>query len=96
MQAVQVLDSVIMSILSGEVNVESIDTITRQRKNFEELVRCHYGPPNAKAGVDCPEVLQMTRDLAANLAQFEETVQNLQFLCARCSLILPATSQGRG
>ena len=96
MQAVQVLDSVIMPILSGEVNVESIDTITQQRKNFEELVRCHYGPPNAKSGVDCAEVLQMTRDLAANLAQFEETMQNLQFLCERCSPMLPATGQGRG
>ena len=96
MQAVQVLDSVIMSILSGEVHVESIDTIARQRKNFEELVRCHYGSPKAKAGIDCAEVLQMTRDLAANLAQFEETMQNLQFLCERCSPILPATGRGRG
>ena len=85
-----------MSIHSWEVNVEYIDTITRNRKNFEELVWCHYGPPNEKADFDCTEILQNTQELASNIAQFQETRRNLQFLCEKCSLVLPESGQGRG
>ena len=95
-QAAQLLDSVVTLILNWEVNVECIDTITRNRHNFEKLVRCYYGQHNAKAGVDCDDVLQRTKKLASDIAQFEDTRLKLQFLCERCSLILPASGRGRG
>ena len=95
-QAAQILDSVVTLILNWEVNVECIDTITRNRHNFEKLVRCYYGQPNAKAGVDCDDVLQRTKKLASEIVQFEDTRLKLQFLCERCSLILPASGRGRG
>ena len=94
-RAAQVLDSVVISIVSGEVNVECIDTITRNHKNFEELVKCNYGQPNAKAGVDYNDVLQRTKKLASHIDQFKDTRLKLQFLCERCSVIV-ATGRGRG
>ena len=94
-QAAQVLNSVVTSIVSGEVNVECINIITRNRKNFEALVKCDYEQPNAKAGVDCDDILQRTQKLASEIVQFEDTRLKLQFLCERCSLIL-VTDTGRG
>ena len=95
-QAAQVLDSVVTSIVSGEVNVECIETISRNHKNFEALIRCYYGQPNSRAGIDCDDVLQRTEKLASDIAQFKDTRLKLQFLCERCSCILPARGRGRG
>ena len=90
------LDSVVTSILSLEVTVENIDTVTRNKKNFEEIVRCYYGQPDGKAGVDCDNLLQRTKKLASDVTHFEDTRRKLNFLCEKCSLVLPARGRGRG
>ena len=95
-QAAQLLDSVVTSILSREVTVENIDTITRNDENFEKIVRCYYGQPGGKAGVDCDDLLQTTKKLASDVAQFEDTRRKLCFLCEKCSLVLPDRGRGRG
>ena len=94
--AAQVLDSVVASVLEREVTVENIDTITRNERNFERIIRCYYGQPDAKTGVDCDYILQKTKELACGVRQFEHTRRNLQFLCERCTLILPARGKGKG
>ena len=95
-QAARLLDSVVTLIHSEEVNVECIDTITRHRKNFEALVSCYYGQPDAKSDVDCTDILQKTEKLTCDVVQFEKTRRDLQFLCERCSLELPTNGKGRG
>ena len=95
-QAAKVLDSVVASIQSSGVTVECIDTITRNYENFEQIVRCYYGHPNAKAGFDCASILQRTKILASDLTKFEDTRRKLLFLCERCSLVLPDRGKGRG
>ena len=95
-QAAQLLDSVVTSIMSEEVNVECVETITRHRQNFEELVTCYYGQPNAKAVVDCNYILQRTQKLASDIAQFEELRRNLLFLCRGCLTVFPARCEGKG
>lgn len=94
--AAQVLDSVVASVLEGEVTVENIDTITRNERNFERIIMCYYGQPNAKTGVDCEDILQKTKELACEVREFKRTRRNLQFLCERCALVLPARGKGRG
>ena len=95
-KAAQLLDSVITLIVSETVNVECIETITRHRKNFDELVKCHCGQPSAKAHDTCNYVLQRTHKLASDIAQFEEMRRNLLFLCSRCLLVLPARCERKG
>ena len=95
-QAAQVLNSVVSSIITREVTVENIDTITRNYVNFEKIIRCYYGQPDAKAGVDCDDVLQRVNKLASVVTQFEDTRRKLLFLCEKCSLVLPTKSKGRG
>lgn len=95
-KAAQLLDSVITLIVSEKVNVECIETITRNRKNFDELVKCYYGQPSAKAHDDCNYVLQRTQKLASDIAQFEEMRRNLLFLCRKCLTVLPARCEGNG
>ena len=95
-QAAQVLDSVVSSIITWEVTVENIDTITRNYVNFEKIIRCYYGQPDAKAGVDCDDILQRADKLASVVTQFEDTRRKLLFLCEKCSLVLPTKGRGRG
>lgn len=95
-QATQVLDSVVASICTWEVTVENIDTITRNVKNFERIVRCYYGQPYGKAGVDCDNILEIAKKLACDVTQFEHMRRNLQFLCETCALVLPSRSRGKG
>ena len=95
-QAAQVLDSVVTSILSWEVTVENIDTITRNVKNFENIVRCYYWQADGKAGVDCDNLLQRTKKLASDVTHFEDTRRKLYFLCEKCSLVMPVSGRGRG
>ena len=95
-QAAQVLDSVVSSVKTWEVTVENIDTITRNYDNFEKIIRCYYGQPNAKAGVDCDDILKRANKLASEVTQFEDTRRKLLFLCEKCSLVMPAKGRGRG
>ena len=95
-QAAMLLDSVVTQIRSCEVNVECIDTITRNRKNFEALVNCYYDQPNATTDVDCADILWRTEKLACDVAQFEKTRRDLQILCKRCSLEMPPHGKGTG
>ena len=95
-KAAQVLDSVVSSIITLEVTVENIDTITRNYENFGKIIRCYYGQPNAKAGVDCDDILQRAKKLASEVTQFEDTRRKLLFLCEKCSLVMPAKGRGRG
>lgn len=95
-QAAQLLDSVITSITSEEVNVECIETISRHRKNFDELVTCSYGPPHGPPNVDCNQLLQRTKDLASYIAQFEEMRRDLLFLSGECLTVLSARSETKG
>jgi len=90
-QGSQLLDSVITSITNEEVNVECIKTITRHRKNFEELVKCCYGQPN-----DVDYILQRTQLLASIIAQFEEMRRSLLFLSRECLTVLSANRETRG
>ena len=76
--------------------MENIDTITRNYDNFEKIIRCYYGQPNAKAGVDCDAILQRAKKLASQVTQFEDTRRKLLFLCEKCSLVMPAKGRGRG
>ena len=94
--AAQMLDSVVASVLEREVTVENIDTITRNERNFERIIRCYYEQPDAKTGVDCDDILLKTKKLASVVSEFEHTRRNLQFLCDRCALVLPAKSKGMG
>ena len=93
-QGTQLLDSVITSITNEEVNVECIETITRHRKNFEELVKCCYDQPNAL--VDCKCILQRTQLLASDIAQFKEMRRSLLFLSRECLTVLSANHETRG
>ena len=95
-QAAQVLDSVVSSIITWEVTVENIDTITRNYENFGKIIRCYYGQPNAKASVDCDDVLQRAKKLASDVTQFDDTRRKLLFLCEKCSLVMPDKGRGRG
>ena len=93
-QGSQLLDSVITSIINEEVNVECIETITRHRKNFEELVKCCYDQPNDL--VDCNYILQRTQLLASNIEQFQEMRRSLLFLSRECLTVLSANRETRG
>ena len=95
-EAVQVLNSVVASICTWEVTVENIDTITRNDKNFERILRCYHGQPGSTADVDCDNILERAKKLACVVAQFEHMRRNLQFLCERCALLLPARGRGKG
>ena len=95
-QAAQLLDSVVMSILSDEVNVENIETITRNHSNFEELVNCYCGQPTATIHVDPNYILQRIEELACKVAQFEEMRRNLLFLCRKCLTFCSSMCETRG
>ena len=95
-QAAQILDSVITSIRSEQVNVECIETISRHRKNFDELVKCSYGQPHGSPNVDCDYILQRSQVLASDIAQFEEKRRKLLFLSGECFTVLSARCETRG
>lgn len=92
-QGAQLLDSVCTSIINEEVNVECIETITRHRKNFDELVKCCYGQQDA---VNCDYILQRTRFLALDIAKFQEMRRSLLFLSTECLTVLSANREARG
>ena len=95
-EAAQLLNLVVTSIKSDEVLVESIKIITCNRSNFEELVKCYYGQPNAKAHVDCSYILQKTQELVCDVARFEEMRRSVLFVSRKCLDVLPANCDGKG
>ena len=95
-QAAQLLDSVVVSIYSEQVNVENIETITRNQSNFDELVNCYCGQPTATIHVDPNYILERTQELTHKVAQFEEMRRSLLFLCRKCLTFCSHTCETRG